>query len=108
MCTISSGRRIISFSVDDMCNPANQSTRYLASLPLFDLHVTTKSYNVAELEALGAREMLFLDNSFDPAVHRPIELSDEDRARFAADVGFVGVYEEERAELIIRLAEAGI
>ena len=48
--------RFVGYSPDDMGNPSNQSRRYLDSLPLYDLHVTTKSYNVEELSALGARE----------------------------------------------------
>lgn len=100
--------RFVTYSPDDMLNPANQSPRYLRSIGRYDLHITTKSYNVAELEQLGAKEVLFVDNAFDPAIHRPIELSQEDEARFAAEVGFIGYFEQERAELMYRLAVAGI
>src|SRR5439155_20088622 len=96
------------YSGDDMANPANQSPRYLRSIDRYDLHVTTKSYNVSELEALGAKEVLFVDNAFDPATHRPIQLTPEEESRFAAEVGFVGWYEEERADWMYRLAVAGI
>jgi spore maturation protein CgeB len=57
---------------------------------------------------MGAKDVLFVDNAFDPATHRPIALSPRDRQRHAADVGFVGAYEEERADAMYRLAEAGI
>jgi hypothetical protein len=100
--------RFVSYSPDDMLNPANQSPRYLKSIGRYDLHITTKSYNVAELEELGAKEVLFVDNAFDPSIHRPVELSREDEARFAADAGFVGFFEEDRAELMYQLAAAGI
>jgi spore maturation protein CgeB len=99
---------IVSYSPDDMSNPSNQSTRYLAAIPLFDLHVTTKSYNVAELREKGAPDVLFVDNAYDPAVHRPLALSDEDLERFGAEVGFVGFFEEDRANHILALARAGI
>ena len=99
--------RIVSYSPDDMGNPGNQSQRYLESLSLYDLHVTTKSYNVLELQALGAREVLYAENAYDPRVHRPMKLSDEDN-RYRAEVGFVGAFEEHRSELLLRLAKAGI
>lgn len=102
------GVRVVAYSPDDMSNPNNQSPRYLKTLPLYDLNVTTKSYNVAELEALGAREMLHVDNAYDPAIHRPIELTPADRERYAVDVGFVGAYEAERADMLLRLAQAGL
>lgn len=47
--------KIVSYSPDDMMNPSNQSRNYLRCISLYDLHVTTKSYNVAELKVLGAR-----------------------------------------------------
>lgn len=100
--------RLITYSPDDMFNPDNQSARYLDSIPLYDLHVTTKSYNVAELRGFGARDVVFVDNAYDPAVHRPVSLSAEERRRFAADVAFVGAYELERAEILYRLAASGI
>lgn len=100
--------RFVQYSGDDMLNPHNQSTRYLDALPMFDLHVSTKSYNVAELERLGAREVLFLDNSYDPHIHRPVEPTREEREQLGADIGFVGMYEEDRAEMMLRLAQAGL
>ena len=102
------GARLVSYSPDDMANPDNQSRRYLESLPLYDLHVTTKSFNVVELQALGAREVLPVPNAFDPAVHRPLRLGPAERLRFAADVGFVGHFEPERAETMLELARRGI
>lgn len=100
--------RMIAYSPDDMCNPSNQSRRYLESIALYDLHVTTKSYNVDELTALGAKQMLYVDNAYERSVHRPISLADEERAELGAEVGFVGRYESDRAEMIWRLAEAGL
>ena len=100
--------RFIAHSCDDMINPENQSARYLEGVPLYDLHVTTKSYNISELEALGARSAIFLDNSYDPEVHRPVEPTAEERERLGAEVGFIGGYEDDRAQMMLRLAQAGI
>lgn len=105
---VSPRTRIVAYSPDDMLNPSNQSVQYLRGVPLYDLHVTTKSYNVSELRALGARDVLFVDNAFDPQTHRPLELAEAERRRFAADVGFVGQFEPERAEWMSRLAAGGI
>ena len=100
--------RMVSYSPDDMMSRYNTSVAYRACIPLYDLHVTTKSYNVAELRALGAREVHFSDKGYDPGVHRPLELSPEDREHLACDVGFVGYFEEDRAKMMLRLAEAGV
>ncbi len=95
----------LSYSPDDMMNPRNQSRHYRAGIPLYDLHVTTKSYNVAELRAAGAPRVLFLDNAYCPLVHRPLPLTPADQERFGGQIGFIGQFEEPRARLLAFLAE---
>ncbi len=102
------GMRLVTYSPDDMMNPQNQTKRYLGHLPLHDLVVTTKSYNVQELTELGARNALFVGNAYDPELHRPMSLTPEEQTRFASEVGFIGVFEEERAASMTRAAQDGI
>lgn len=104
----SPGVVIVSFSADDMANPQNQSRYYLGCLPHYDLVVTTKSPNENELAALGAPRVMQVDNGYDPATHRSVELTANDRKAFGADVSFVGGYEQARAEALCRLAASGI
>jgi hypothetical protein len=100
--------RIVGYSPDDMMNPGNQSRRFFQTLPQYDAFFTTKSYGVAELEALGCRRAMFVGNAFAPEVHRPLPVSDEERARLGGPAGFVGQWEPERGESVARLAESGI
>ncbi len=97
--------RIVGYSPDDQLNPVNHSRLYLKSLPLYDLCFTTKSYNVPELEELGARKAVCVGNAFDPLVHRPVEVTDQDRRTYGADVAFVGTYADPRAASLERVAE---
>lgn len=105
---VSPTTRIVSYSPDDMFNPSNQSRAYLQSIPLYDVHVTTKTYNVDELTAAGARRVLFTNNAFDPHTHRPLELTDAEIAKYGSEVAFIGGFEDDRAQHILALAEAGI
>jgi hypothetical protein len=98
----------LSFSLDDMSNPQHQSRRWLGCVSGYDLHVTNKSYNVSELEEMGAPHVLFVDNAYDPQVHRPLEISEADRARYGGAIGFVGHYERERGEMILGLCREGL
>ncbi len=100
--------RIVGFSPDDMMNPCNQSRHFLRGLPLYDCYVTNKSYNVTELKALGCRDVLFMDNAYDPRTHRPVVVSDEERKRLGGPVGFVGQWERDRADSIRYLGRAGV
>ena len=100
--------RIIGFSLDDMMNPANQSRHFLKGLPLYDHFITSKSYNVAELQELGCPDVLFVDNAYDPHTHHPVTVTAELREQIGGAVGFIGQWEPERAEALRKLALAGI
>lgn len=100
--------KLLAYSLDDMLNPSNSSFRYRRSLPLYDLHVTNKSYNARELLELGARRTLFIVNAYDSNTHRPIELTPEERRIWQTEVCFIGAYERDRCHQMMALAEAGI
>ena len=105
---LQSNCRIVGYSLDDMNAPHNQSRRFLQTLPLYDCFFTTKTYGVVELKALGCPRVEFTGNSFDPAVHRPVQLTDVDRRTYECDVGFVGTFEHDRAEQMNYLAQNGV
>jgi hypothetical protein len=101
--------KVIFYSEDDMFAKHNQSKYFLKCLPLYDLIFTAKSYNCnpEELPSLGARKVIFFDQTYDKYLHRPVELSDEEKELFVADVSFIGTFEENRAEKILYLARNG-
>lgn len=100
--------KIVGFSPDDMANRDNQSPQFLAGLRHYHLFLTTKSYNVAELAAMGCPRVEFVGNSYAPEVHRPLPVTPQFRESHGAPVGFVGQWERDRGEQLARLAEAGI
>jgi len=100
--------KLVSCSEDDMYAFHNHSLYYRFGLKYYDLVFTTKVYNLTELETFGAKKVkLFLD-SFDEVLHRPLELSAEDRHIFGTDVGFIGTFEKERMESMLYLAQHGV
>ncbi len=100
--------RLVSYSPDDCRILRSEGIRYGRSIPEYDLHVTTKTYNIEELRGWGARDVFFTDNAYCPEIHRPVELSAADRDRFGCEVGFIGTFEEDRAGMMLGLARAGI
>ncbi len=82
----------------------HRSRRFEAALPLFDLVVTTKKYEVAEYERHGARAVLLQLPSYDRDVHRPEVPSAEESERFSSDVVFVGSYVPGRERFLAPLA----
>lgn len=100
--------KLVHYSPDDMSGSHNQSWQYLACLPMYDLHVTTKSFNVQELRGRGARAVLFTDNAYCRRTHRPVLVTSEERVALGGPVGFIGAFERERAEAMLFLAENGV
>lgn len=102
--------RLVWYSEDDMMNPRHRTRWIEASLDLFDVWSTTKSFNARpnEVPSLGVRRVLMVNNAYDPNLHRPLPLGDDEERRFGADAAFVGTYERPRAASLRRLAEAGI
>jgi glycosyltransferase involved in cell wall biosynthesis len=100
---------IIWYSEDDMMNRRHRSILLDTALPLFDLWVTTKSFNARphEMPSRGAGKILFVNNSCDPDLHRPIKLGADDRQRLGAPISFVGSFEEPRARSLLYLADKG-
>lgn len=98
--------RLIWYSEDDTMNPRHRTRWLEGCIPLFDLWVTTKSFNAdpAEVPSLGARRVMVVDNSFCPHDHAPIT---PDPA-FSAQICFVGTFEAPRAADLSALAEAGM
>lgn len=101
---------LVWFSEDDMMNPRHRSRWIEASIPRFDLWVTTKSFNaeLQELPALGAQKVLFVHNAYDRDLHQPLEISEDDQRRFGAEVAFVGTFEQPRSRSLLALAQAGV
>ncbi len=97
------------FSGDDMYARHNQSRWFLQCLPLYDVVFTTKSYNCNEdeLPSLGAKKVVFIPKSFDPNMHFPVDIVDEDCKKLGAEVGFIGTFELDRAQKMLHLAKCG-
>ena len=105
---ISNHTKIISWCSDDMMQPHNSSYFYLMSLKYYDLVTTTKSFNALpnELPKYGAKKILFQNNSFISAIHRPL-IRDESNI-INSKVLFIGFAEKDRFNSMNFLAKNGI
>lgn len=100
--------KLISISEDDMYANHGHSIFYRLGIKYYDVVFTTKAYNLSELKYFGAvKTCLFLD-SYDELVHKPMELTREEKDKFSCDVSAIGAYEKERAALLLYLANKGV
>lgn len=99
---------IISYSPDNMALRHNQTQQYLETLPLYDHVFTTKSYILDDMCRLGAKNIHFVNNSYEETFHHTYNLTEQDLTELGGDVGFVGTWEQERCNSILYLADHGI
>ena len=101
---------IIWYGEDDMMNPLMRTRQIERALPLFDLWVTTKSFNAKpeEIPSVGAKKVLFVNNSCDPRLHRIIKVTEKEKMLFGGAISFVGSFENPRAHSLLYLAKRGL
>ncbi|MFQ5507760.1 MAG: glycosyltransferase [Leptospirillia bacterium] len=89
-------------------HPALYWRHFLRALPAYDMVLAYRERNLRDFMRAGARDTRLLRSWFIPDQHRPVPLTDTDRARFACDVVFVGHYEPDgRLEMLEQVVEAG-
>lgn len=75
------------------------------ALPRYDWVFTTKSFGLRDLrEQLGMERASKIDHAFDPDLHRPVRLTQEDVARYQCDVSFIGTWSQKKEKVLTHLA----
>ena len=101
-----SGAMLVNWATDDPFNRADNSRELLKSIALYDLYVCTKKDIMSDVRRAGCANVAYVRFGYKAEVHFPeAPASDEERARFACDVMFVGGCDAHRAayfEALIR------
>ena len=76
------------------------------ALPLYDHIFTTKSYGVDDMKLhLGISSASFLPPGFDPELHNPVDLNEEEQQVYECDVAFIGTWSRRKELLLSSLRE---
>lgn len=77
------------------------------ALPLYDWVFTTKRFGLADMERLlGVRSASYMPHAFDPETHKPPVLDEDDQARYACDVSFIGTWSPKKERKVRAIREA--
>lgn len=102
---------LVGYNNDDPFSPAQPGwlwRHFLAAIPAYDLILAYRSHSKRELIQAGAKRVEVMRSWFVPELHRPMQLSADDRARFGSDIVFAGHYEPDgRAALLEKAAQRG-
>ena len=103
-------RRVINYNPDNpfVARDGRRWRLFHQALPEYDLYITPRWSSALAALGVGAARVLQTDFAADETAHRPRDLSAEARARFAADVVFVGTWMPERGAFFAKLIQAGL
>lgn len=78
---------------------------YQNSISHYDLMAVVRKANVNEAYAFGARKVILVPFTADEIAHVPLDLSSEEKARWASEVTFIGTWMPERGPFIAKLIQ---
>jgi hypothetical protein len=101
--------KIVHINPDDPFGKFNRGWKtFIKAIPYYDIHFVAREVNVPEYMSVGAKKVYVYDRSFDPEIHKPIELTDEEKLKYGCKVGFIGSWAKDREKSIAYLIENGI
>lgn len=77
--------------------------RFITTIPFYDIHFVARTQNIEEYARLGGKNIFAYDRSFSKSLHRPVDLTLEEKKAYGVQVGFVGSYAHDRAGMIAGL-----
>ena len=99
---------LVNFSPDNMMERPWQSKQYIDCIPLYDYHITTKSFIIDDFYKRNAKNVILVNKTFQTDFHFPRKLNQTEQNILKADIGFVGTWERERCESILYLVDHGL
>lgn len=104
------GRRVVNFNHDDPFGHRDRVrfSSYRRAVAEYDLLVVVRPPNVAEANALGARKVLLHPMVSDEVAHAPRAITPQLRARWHAEVAFIGSWMPERGPFMRDLVRRGV
>lgn len=77
------------------------------TIPLYDHIFTAKTFGLQDLAStFGMTQASFLAPGYDPEIHRPLVLTDEEKSRYGCDVSFIGTWSPKKEKTLSALSVA--
>jgi spore maturation protein CgeB len=92
--------KIVNWNPDNPLNALNSTPDLIKAIPFYDHCYIWGKFLLPELKRLGAQRASYLPFAYDPELHQPRNLSNEERKQLASDLVFAGTYEPQRVEAL--------
>ena len=102
------GAFLVCYNTDDICYSRNGWRLHLPSIEEYDIYFTTNRFNVEELKALGARQVILTQLGYNRNLFKPHVVTEAEAQRLGASVGFIGHWEPATEALFLQLIDLGL
>lgn len=104
------GAPVLNYMIDNAWSSIyiNKCRHYRAAIPVYDLIVQVREDGRKAAQEAGARHVYLASRSADEIAHKPREMTNPEKGRFASEVAFVGTWFPDRGEILADLARRGI
>ena len=92
--------QFIHYTPDSLSAPGISNRCMSRAISAYDAVITTKEQDFPIYKKNAAKKVIFSLQGYDPTIHRPIELSPDEKIKYNYDVSFVGEYMTDRAAAI--------
>jgi spore maturation protein CgeB len=86
---------------------SNRTRHFIKSIPFYDLHITSKPWEVELYKKYGAKKVVSIPQGVNLDLLKPYEVSGTEYERFKSDACFIGHYERHYEFLIGKAYEIG-
>lgn len=102
------GAFLVCYNTDDICYSRNGWRLHLPSIAEYDIYFTTNRFNVEDLKAYGARQVIFTQLGYNRNLLKPCVVTEADAQKLGASVGFIGHWEPATEKLFLQLVNLGL
>lgn len=96
---------IANWNPDNPLNALNATPDLINTIPLYDHYYIWGKFLLPEIEHLGAQHASYLPFAYDPELHQPRSLSQEENKKLGSDLIFAGTFESPRLESLNHLKD---
>lgn len=75
------------------------------SIPFYDCYFIWGKFLIPELLKAGAKKVEYLPFAYDPELHYPVTVTEEEKKIYGSDIAFIGSYDKEREEFLLNLID---